>query len=74
MWSRLAGSVPKGSAVGDLICIFQGGSVPFVLRDFEGEEEGRFHLMGECYLHRFMDGESLESRDALQTLREFETR
>lgn len=50
------GRVPRGSEVGDKICIFFGGSVPFVLRD---TGDGYFIFIGECYIHGIMDGEAI---------------
>lgn len=49
------GNVPHSvSKVGDKICIFKGGDVPFVLRDVGN---GYHQLVGECYVHGIMDGE-----------------
>jgi hypothetical protein len=47
--------VPSDSTVGDLVCIFQGAKVPHVLRK---AANGKYCLVGEGYLHGFMDGEA----------------
>jgi hypothetical protein len=56
------GMVPPGARVGDLVCIFLGAQVPFLLRMVEAE---RFELVGEAYFHGMMDGEMMgeEVRD-----------
>jgi hypothetical protein len=53
---RYIGAIPQEAQLGDLVCILFGCSVPAVLRKHIGEE---YRLVGECYIHRLMDGESL---------------
>jgi hypothetical protein len=53
---RYLGWVPIGTAPGDIICIFFGGSVPYVLRH-DGSD--CYQLIGECYVHGFMSGEAM---------------
>ncbi|KAF9475910.1 hypothetical protein BDN70DRAFT_897796 [Pholiota conissans] len=48
------GLVPKAAKNGDLICVFQGGEVPFVLRPIGNDQ---WELVGECYVHGIMEGE-----------------
>jgi hypothetical protein len=48
------GMVPPGARVGDLVCIFLGAQVPFLLRMVEAE---RFELVGEAYFHGMMGEE-----------------
>jgi hypothetical protein len=48
--------VPKTSRHGDIICVLFGGEVPYVLRP---TGTGRYLVVGECYLHGIMNGESL---------------
>ena len=48
--------VPKATCHGDIICVLFGGEVPYVLRP---TGTGRFSVVGECYLHGIMNGESL---------------
>ncbi|KAE9374997.1 HET-domain-containing protein [Stipitochalara longipes BDJ] len=57
--------VPKISRSGDFICVLFGGEVPYVLRP---TGTGFFWVVGECYVHGIMHGESL-SHDA--EVREF---
>lgn len=52
---RLA-CVPRGSMEGDVICILFGGEVPYVLRPIG---DGFYSVIGECYVHDIMHGESL---------------
>jgi hypothetical protein len=52
---------PRNILPGDVICIFLGGEIPFVLR--EGDN-GRYRLVGEAYVHGIMDGEFI--KDDLQ--------
>ncbi|KAI4187640.1 MAG: hypothetical protein L6R41_002665 [Letrouitia leprolyta] len=49
------GLFPRGTRVGDRVCVFEGGHVPFVLRG--DERHGRYRLIGECYQHGLMDGQ-----------------
>ncbi|KAL5330530.1 hypothetical protein ACEPPN_000047 [Leptodophora sp. 'Broadleaf-Isolate-01'] len=54
--------VPLGTEVGDQIGIILGARTPFVLRQGENgsEFEGKFRLVGECYVYGLMHGEGLE--------------
>jgi hypothetical protein len=52
------GCPPNSAQPGDLICILFGGDAPFVIRPCEGTDE--FILIGETYLHGFMQGEALK--------------
>jgi hypothetical protein len=45
-----------GDAEGDWVYFVMGGHVFYVLR----EREGRLELVGECYVHGFMDGEGMD--------------
>ena len=62
------GLVPAAAEVGDRICIFRGGQVPFVIRESvelqrDKYPQGRFYrCIGECYVHGIMDGEAMEGR------------
>jgi hypothetical protein len=47
---------PASVEVGDRVYLLRGAKVPFVLRDGGA---GRFELMGETYVHGFMDGQML---------------
>ncbi|KZM24929.1 hypothetical protein ST47_g3927 [Ascochyta rabiei] len=59
---------------GDEVWVLAGGRVPFVLRGLNnttgstteaGTGPESFRLVGECYLHGFMDGEALRADDIL---------
>ncbi|KAF2672780.1 hypothetical protein BT63DRAFT_420989 [Microthyrium microscopicum] len=45
---------PPNMAAEDIICIFYGAHVPYVLRPVE---DGRYTLIGETYVYGIMDGE-----------------
>ncbi|MCJ1266814.1 hypothetical protein MMC22_006699 [Lobaria immixta] len=48
---------PPGMRPGDLLCVFLGGPVPWVIR-----KEGNEHvLIGECYTHGCMNGEVINT-------------
>ncbi|KAM6478082.1 HET-domain-containing protein [Trichoderma sp. SZMC 28011] len=47
-------AVPKAAQKGDVVCIFNGGRVPYVLRPCEN---GNYTLVGECYVDGMMRGE-----------------
>lgn len=47
-------AVPKAARGGDVVCIFNGGRVPYVLRPCKN---GRYTLVGECYVDGMMRGE-----------------
>ena len=51
------GAFPLETMPGDLICIVFGCSVPVVLRKMV--ESDCYMLVGECYLHGFMDAEAI---------------
>lgn len=55
------GSGPEHVQEGDMIYVLIGCSVPVILR--KAEKDSGFRLVGECYLHGFMDGEALKMRD-----------
>ncbi|PVH80545.1 hypothetical protein DL98DRAFT_515399 [Cadophora sp. DSE1049] len=41
---------------GDIVCLFHGGNVPYVLRP----TAGYYQLVGECYVHGIMNGEAMQ--------------
>jgi len=53
---RLA-QVPYGTEVGDVLAIFRGSEVPFVLR----KHGDAYRLLGACYVHGVMDGQLCEN-------------
>ncbi|KAF4435854.1 HET-domain-containing [Fusarium acutatum] len=53
---HLLGFTESGCRVGEDVCVFLGGEVPFMIQKMP---EGHYHLHGEAYLHGMMDGEAL---------------
>ncbi|KAF6820841.1 hypothetical protein CMUS01_11504 [Colletotrichum musicola] len=51
------GLCPPETQVGDDVCVLFGCSVPVVLREMS---DGHVELVGEAYLHGYMDGEGVE--------------
>ncbi|KAL8732804.1 MAG: hypothetical protein Q9181_003819 [Wetmoreana brouardii] len=51
------GLVPNWAKPGDRICWLMGGEVPILLR--ADITDGKYTLIGECYIHGAMDGEVL---------------
>ncbi|KAL7916764.1 HET domain-containing protein [Trichoderma velutinum] len=47
-------AVPKAAQKGDVVCIFNGGRVPYILRP---GVNGNYSLIGECYVDGMMRGE-----------------
>ena len=56
------GLVPMDTREGDKIAILQTCTVPYVLRSTEGNDgsDGRFTLVGDCYIHGIMGGELVD--------------
>jgi hypothetical protein len=55
-----AGLSPLTSRPGDKICVILGCCTPIILR----KVQGRYELVGECYLHGIMHGEAMVDLDA----------
>jgi hypothetical protein len=53
------GLFPRHSEVGDSVCVLASGHVPFLLRAAEESRDGRFRLVGECFVHGIMEGEAV---------------
>ncbi|KAG4432561.1 hypothetical protein IFR05_011949 [Cadophora sp. M221] len=51
--------VPSVCNAGDVVAVFAGGNVPFVLRGTG--EEGQFKVIGESFVQGIMDGEAFEN-------------
>lgn len=49
------GLAPKAVQNGDLVCVLYGSKVPCVLRRLDNET-GRYRVIGQCYLDRWMYG------------------
>ena len=56
------GMGPQTARVGDDVFVLKGGRVPFVLRG-DGGDEGKFWLVGDCYVHGVMEGEVVSGND-----------
>ena len=54
-FKRYMGLLPRGADVGDQICVFIGGHIPFVVRP--QERNGLYQLIGECYVHGIMNNQ-----------------
>ncbi|KAF7513250.1 hypothetical protein GJ744_010646 [Endocarpon pusillum] len=52
----LIGLAPSDIQDGDLVCVFLGGRVPFILR----QKGDHYTLVKDSYLHGFMDGRAIE--------------
>ncbi|EQB43487.1 hypothetical protein CGLO_17840 [Colletotrichum gloeosporioides Cg-14] len=58
---------PPDIEVGDKICVFAGGKMPFIVRDVEDETQGggtpetgtHFCLLGDAYVHGLMYGQAV---------------
>ena len=51
--------VPNTSIAGDIICVFYGCKVPFVIRKSTIRHDNIYQLIGQCYVHGIMNGEVL---------------
>jgi hypothetical protein len=56
----LFGLAPLGADIGDIVYIFPGGRVPFLLRKWGGDGENTFLFVGECYVQGIMQGEAFD--------------
>ena len=54
----------EGFRVGDVVCIFSGGEVPFLLRQAKPPRNGVFQFLSECYVHGVMDGEAMNNPES----------
>ncbi len=54
--------VPKDAVAEDVICIISGAVVPFALRPID---KG-YRLIGQCYLHGYMEGEVFRDPDMVE--------
>ena len=57
--SGRCGIVSANVEMGDLVTVFAGGDVPFIVRPGT-EREGAFRLIGQCYVDGVMDGEAVD--------------
>ncbi|KAG6005387.1 hypothetical protein E4U54_000357 [Claviceps lovelessii] len=57
---RLIGLMPLLTRDGDMVVIFHGCDVPYVIRPAQ-EEQGCYRLVGEAYVHGVMNGEAMQN-------------
>ncbi|GKT45804.1 uncharacterized protein ColSpa_05985 [Colletotrichum spaethianum] len=50
--------IPREARVGDMVCIFIGAELPFVIRP---TLQGMYEMIGDAYVSGIMDGEALVS-------------
>ncbi|KAI9692498.1 MAG: hypothetical protein M1822_006729 [Bathelium mastoideum] len=61
----ILGLAPNSCERGDIACILFGCSVPVVLREHNGHGSSTYYkLVGECYAHGRMDGETFQGMTA----------
>ena len=60
----LVGLAPLLAKEGDMVCIVQGATMPFVFRERGG---GMWELIGEAYVHGVMDGEIMDTHPKVET-------
>lgn len=51
---RFIGWVPSEAQIGDVVCLLEGGRVPYILRPLQG---GLYSFIGDAYVHGLMRGE-----------------
>lgn len=62
------GQMPIGTKRNDLVCVLIGGEVPFVIRPTHYNAGATsYHLVGDCYVNGFMNGEALEAKEHVTT-------
>jgi hypothetical protein len=59
---------PAGLEVGDVVVIFEGAKLPYLLRQLKIDgEEGVWKLVGEAYVHGIMYGEFMKQERQTET-------
>jgi hypothetical protein len=58
------GHSQEGFRIGDVVCIFSGGDVPYLLRQAMPPHDGMFQFLSECYVHGVMDGEAMNNLES----------
>lgn len=68
--SGYIGIGPPDTQAGDQVWIFNGGNVPFVMREVGNVTAGplQLNLIGDAYVHGIMDGEIVEHKPKFQTV------
>jgi hypothetical protein len=60
------GLAPDACQVGDVVCVFQGAEVPYLLRQNIDDDVGTsttFSFLGDCYVHGLMDSTIVDQFD-----------
>lgn len=58
-FDKYMGWFPSEAKRGDIIVVFNGSTIPFVVRkslDDAGKWDGMFTFVGACFVHGYMDG------------------
>lgn len=68
--SGYIGIGPSSTRTGDQIWVFNGGNVPFIMRDLcQDQDVGpRLSLVGDAYVHGIMDGEAMDGSPVIQSV------
>jgi hypothetical protein len=61
---RVAGMSSLSVTTGDEVWMIRDSAAPLILRPAQGEEN-RYRLVGEAYVHGFMNGEMLQAKYGL---------
>lgn len=59
---------PNSMLKSDIVAVFEGGETPFILRPVKtttAVQGSAYHVVGECYLHGWMNGEALSDEAAI---------
>ncbi|ETS79688.1 hypothetical protein PFICI_09541 [Pestalotiopsis fici W106-1] len=60
------GTAPNNVRKGDVVCVFMGAAVPFVLRARD-DTDGGYMMIGDANIHGIMDGEILRNWEDVKT-------
>lgn len=66
---KLFGLGPRGTQIGDIICVLFGCSVPVILRphsDPSSSQIMHYEVVGEAYIYGMMDGEAISKQETLR--------
>lgn len=57
--------IPLSAEVTDIVCVFHGSCIPFILRPCENTE-GAFRSVGKCYMHKIIEEEAMQTKDSVK--------